>query len=176
MQDSEEGRSHAWFFRSHSPAELKEWTARMRFFRFYRAVGGQANDGDTLQCALSVSTESELIALTSALQINLLELPADERQLVTGQQYTIAELRRFRRRMESFPRFEQLGRIRLAAVECFASVWDSRMELRLSGAAGDPYEVSEEDVPNAIQIERLLIPFADKVIPPAPDDKRCFLG
>lgn len=176
MQNSGDAQWHAWFFRTHSLEELKEWTARMRFFRFYRAIGGHANDGDTLRCALRVETEPELIALTSSLGISLRELPASEPQPVLGQQYAVAEMRKFRRRMESFPRFEQLGRIALASVECFAHVWDSRLEFQIFGAAKDPYEIEEKDVANAIRIEQVLLPFSAKVIPPPLDDERCFLG
>lgn len=176
MQSSEEARWHAWFFRTHSPEELKEWTARMRFFRFYRAIGGHANDGDTLRCALRVENEAELIALTSNLGISLRELPANEPQPVLGQQYAIAEVRKFRRRMESFPRFEQPGRITLASVECFANVWDSRLEFQIFGSATHPYEIEEEDVAKAIRIEQVLLPFSEDVIPPQLDDERCFVG
>jgi hypothetical protein len=175
MQHLDEAKWYAWFFRTHSPAELKEWTARMRFFRFYRAIGGHANDGDTLRCALRVETEADLLALTSNLGISLRALPDDEPQPVVGQRYTIAEFDKFRCRMESFPRFEQLGRITLASVECSAHVWDTRLELRIIGAA-DPYEIREEDAANAIRVEEVLLPFSDRVTPPPLDDKYCFLG
>jgi len=176
MENSTETGWHNWFFRSHNPAELQDWTARMHFFRFYRATGGHANDGDSLRCALRVDTEAELIAVTQALGINLRELLPDEPQPILGKQYTVAEVRRFRSRIEPFPRFEQLGRIRLASVECSAHVWNSRLELELSGAAGDPFEVSEADVANAVRVEQLLLPIADKVLRPPLDDKRCFSG
>ena len=42
MDTSAKARFENWFFRSHSRAELVEWTARMRFFRFCRAIGGVA--------------------------------------------------------------------------------------------------------------------------------------
>jgi len=176
MESYEEVKWHAWFFRAHSPEELKEWTARMRFFRFYRAVGGHANDGDTLRCALRVETEADLIALTSNLGVSLRELPTNEPQPILGKQYPLAEIRKFRRRIESFPRFEQIGRITLASVECLANVCDSRLELQIFGAPANPYEIAEADVANAIRIEQVLLPFSDKVIPPPLDEKRCFLG
>jgi hypothetical protein len=176
MPGSEDSKWWNWFFRSHSQAELKEWTARMRFFRFHRAVGGLANDGDTLRCAVRVETEAELISVASSLGITLRELPPDEPQPVLGKQYESAEMRRFRSRMEPFPRFQQLGRVRLASVNCFAQVWDSRLEIQISGAAGNPYEVTEEDVANAVRVEQLLIPFSQKVIQPSMDDDHCFHG
>jgi hypothetical protein len=176
MPLSDDDRRWNWFFRSHSRGELEDWTARLRFFRFYRAIGGQANDGDTLRCTLRIDSESDLVDVTSALGISLRALPANEPQPVLGREYPVEEMRKFRSRIESFPRFEQLGRSRIAFVECFAQVWDSRLELQLSGAAGDPYAVTEEDVANAVKVERLLAPLAERVLPPPSDDERCFIG
>jgi hypothetical protein len=41
-----------YLFRTHSRAELRAWAARLRYFRFCRAVGGHANDADYLGVAL----------------------------------------------------------------------------------------------------------------------------
>ena len=133
MQIPDEAKWHDWFFRTHNPAELKEWTSRMRFFRFHRAIGGHANDGDTLRCALRVESEADLAELTGKLGIALQELPSNEPQPVLGQRYSASEMRKFRYRMEPFPRFQQLGWITLASVECWAHVSGSRLELELSG-------------------------------------------
>jgi hypothetical protein len=176
MRRSQTDKWHAWFFRSHSREQLRAWTARMRFFRFYRAVGGHANDGDTLRCGLRVESEADLVALTGGLGIELRELSTDEPQPVVGRPYKLAEMRDLRHRMEPFPRYEQLGRVTLASVDCFAYVWGDRLEIQVCGAAGDPYEVGEDDVTNAVHIERLILPYASKVIPPPLDDRYCFRG
>jgi hypothetical protein len=176
MSNSKNPRWENWFFRTHSHAELADWTARMRFFRFCRAVGGFALDGGTLRCILRVGSEAELIELTGALGIPLHELPADAPAMVRGQTYTMKEMRKFRTRMEAFPRFEQLGWITLASVECMARVSRDGLDLQLSGAAGDSYEVSEADVANAIKIEAVLDPFAERVLQPPPDNDHWFRG
>jgi hypothetical protein len=176
MDDSERARFENWFFRSHSRTELLDWTARLRFFRFCRAIGGLANDPDLLRCILRVGSEADLVELTSGLGIPLRELPMDAPAPVLGQSYTLAELRKFPTRMEAFPRFQQLGWVTLAAVRCWAWVGSEGLELQLSGAAGDPYEVTEGDVVNATKIEGLLAPFAARVLPPPDGSDRWFRG
>ncbi len=69
-------RRAAWFFRTHGYEELARWTASMRFFRFVRALGGHANDGDTLEVALRLDSERDLVALATALGIVLRAAPA----------------------------------------------------------------------------------------------------
>jgi hypothetical protein len=123
-----------------------------------------------------VSTEAELIELADGLGIPLRELPADAPAMVRGQPYTMEEMRKFRPRMEAFPRFEQLGWVTLASVECLGRVGRDGLELQLSGAAGDPYEVGEDDVANAIKVEAVLSPFAERVLQPPPDSDRWFRG
>ena len=55
-------------------------------------------------------------------------------------------------------------------------VWDSRLHLQLSGAAGDPYEVTAQDVANAVLVEQVLLPLSEKVLPPPLNDEHCFRG
>jgi hypothetical protein len=164
----------AYFFRRHSFEELQAWTERMRFFRFCRAIGGHANDGDMLLAALRVESEADLVAVAAALGIALRELPADTPAPVPGRIYRGDELARFPSRIDGHPRFEQPGTITLAGVRCFAWVFPGRLELQLSGAAGDGYEVTEEDVRNAVTIEAAMAPVADRVIDPPLKGERCF--
>lgn len=45
-------RWHDYLFRRHSEEELTTWARRLNLFRFCRAFGGHANDGDRLLLAL----------------------------------------------------------------------------------------------------------------------------
>jgi hypothetical protein len=174
MKYPEDCKLASWLFRTHSFNELQEWTTRMRFFRFCRAFGGHANDSDELLAALRVETEAELLAVTTHLGIALRTVPIPTPAPIPGKQYTVAEFSQFPRPMAPFPRFEQPGRARIAGVECFVWVSPGRIELKLSGAAGDPYEVTGEDVENAIRIETLIAPLAELVIDPPRESERCF--
>jgi hypothetical protein len=154
-----------YFFRAHSRAELEAWTSVMRFFRFCRAIGGHANDPDSLLCALRVDSEAQLVHLTGSLGIPLHGVPAFGHSSALGRNRPTP--------IEAFPRFIQPGRIQLAGTDCFAWVGQDRLELSVHGAAPIPYEVDRQDVENARKIEELLAPFADQVIDP-PDEDRCF--
>jgi hypothetical protein len=52
-------RFEQYLFRTHSWAELRTWTERLRYFRFCRAVGGLANDPDYLGVALRHAGERD---------------------------------------------------------------------------------------------------------------------
>jgi hypothetical protein len=164
-----------WLFRSHSRAELEDWARRMRFFRFCRAIGGHANDGDQLLVAVRITSESDLVAVASALGIALRELPADAPVPQPGRAYRGDEMAAFRTRIDAHPRFEQPGHVTLAGARCFAWVHPGRLEIALAGADGDPYEVTERDVENALALEPLLSPLADRIIDPPCEGDRCVL-
>ena len=51
-------RSH--LFSDHAELTLRDWARRLRIFRFCRAFGGHANDGDSLEAAYGWGSEQEL--------------------------------------------------------------------------------------------------------------------
>ena len=53
-------RWEKWLYETHHPDELHAWAIRLRYFRFCRAIGGHANDGDHLRVALRSETEPAL--------------------------------------------------------------------------------------------------------------------
>jgi hypothetical protein len=174
MKYPEDPKLASWLFRTHSFAELHEWTARMRFFRFCRAFGGHANDGDQLLAALRVETEADLLAVSTQLGVVLRTVPIPTPAPIAGARYTIAEFSEFPTPIVPFPRFEQPGWVRIAEVACSVWVSPGRLELTLQGAAGDPYEVTDQDVENAVKIETLMAPLAERVIDPPRESERCF--
>ena len=56
-------RWEQYLYRSHSLAELSEFALRLSCFRFCRAIGGHANDGDELVVALRYSDDEDLSRL-----------------------------------------------------------------------------------------------------------------
>lgn len=56
-----------YLHRNHTQDELSEWARRLSYFRFCRAIGGHANDGDELVLALGYSGAADLDALKRAL-------------------------------------------------------------------------------------------------------------
>lgn len=58
---------HQYLYRRHSQEELRTWARRLRYFRFCRAIGGHANDGDRLLLALRHEGEADAQALCAQL-------------------------------------------------------------------------------------------------------------
>jgi len=172
MRTPRDPKRAAWFFRTHGFEELARWTASMRYFRFVRALGGHANDGDTLEVALRFDSERDLVALATDLGIVLREAPPAP-VAKRGRAHRAEELDESPCRIDGHPRYLQPCLVELDGVRCFAWVYRGRLVLRLSGAAGDPYEVTEDDVREALLLEVRIAPFADRVLePPCPE--RCF--
>ncbi len=67
MTDEQEAKWLSYLYRQHSQAELEEWTRALRYFRYCRAVGGHANDGDELLCALGCPDQAAQTRLLGAL-------------------------------------------------------------------------------------------------------------
>lgn len=57
--------------------ELAVWARSLRYFRFTHAIGGHANDGDTLSLLLAYTDQADLIALLHALHISPLVFTAE---------------------------------------------------------------------------------------------------
>ena len=56
-----------YLFHRHPPAELGAWARRLRYFRFCKAIGGHANDGDQLVAALRYADAADLRHLLAQL-------------------------------------------------------------------------------------------------------------
>lgn len=48
MESTLDDRWLRYLFESHSEATFRNWAQRLKLFRFFRAHGGHANDGDSL--------------------------------------------------------------------------------------------------------------------------------
>ena len=138
MDANQDPKWLAYLYHRHSQTELTDWTRQLRFFRFCRAIGGHANDGDELLCAVRCADDAARAALFGALGLS------------------------------------QTGRVVLAGVTVFCSVRLGRLELSLFGAAGDPYEVTQADVDNALRVEPLLEPHAANILVPPRAGEHCF--
>lgn len=128
-----------YLYRGHSRDELAGWARRMRYFRFCRAYGGHANDGDRLLLALRYEDDADLHALCERFALDL----------------------------------DAKGYQRIAEADVLVIRYDHTLTFTLSGAASNPYEVTEADVVNAERIESLVAPLAERVIDPPIDHEHC---
>jgi len=119
-----------------------------------RAVGGHANDGDYLALALRWRGEEDLRQLMAELGAPL--------GAATPGSATIP----------GHPHLAQPGDVTVLGTAVFAWVRADRVELHLSGAAGDPYQVSEADVCAAEALEAALGALSDRAVDPPVETDR----
>ena len=160
-------------YQDHSEAELRRWATLLRHFRFCRAIGGHANDGDSLEVALSCGSEAELLEICTQIGLTLTPLPADEPRPEAGRTYTHEEYARFRTPMRAFPQWQQPGHCALRSGPAFVGVESGRVTIDVLGASGDGFAVNEVDFENALRIERDVMPLASRVIDPPKDNDYC---
>ena len=148
-------RWYRYLFSSHSEAELAEWVRSLEFFRFCRAFGGHANDGDRLLVAVRIESEGDLVAVLEQLGIGVQRLPESNPSGI-----------------HQFPGIQQPGTVRLAGADVFCWVNPGRLELWISDA-DDPYNVSAAAISSARLVEPCLSPLSGRLIDPPLDDRHC---
>ena len=145
--DTRDPRWRAYLFRRHSPAELSAWGRRLRYFRFCKAYGGHANDGDQLLAALSYAEHADLRSLLT--QLGLPVAP-----------------------VESPDVFPSAGQVTLAGERVF--VWVRKLPVQQLEIAvvdlDNLYEVTPRAVAVAEGVEMVLAAHAARIIdPPLPN-------
>lgn len=65
-------------------ATIVRWNRALRYFRFYRALGGHANDSDTIAAQIAFNDLDELRALFERFDLPLQKMPPDARRPVPG--------------------------------------------------------------------------------------------
>jgi hypothetical protein len=170
-----QARQDVWLFDTHSKAQLKSWAHRLSHFRFCRAHGGQANDGDVLQVALRIDSEQDLLELFSKLGIPVRRVSENVAQPIPYIAYPLNEFAKFPTLIPQYKTLEQPGRVTLSVHEVYAWVDPGNPErLNLKLPPEDTIEgVTTSIVESAAYIEALLQPFADKILDPPIDSWRC---
>lgn len=160
-----------YLYEINSQAEIARWCAGLRWFRFCRAYGGHANDGDSFQAAIKFSSESELLRIMQLLGIELNILPSDNPIPVPGKSYSWEEFEKFKFCIKEYPRYEQPGWQRILGFSAFVNIKAHHIHIHLSGAEGNVFLVTERDFENARAVENHLEPYELKFSHPT---KECF--
>lgn len=150
-----------YLFATHSEEEISRWSAALRWFRFCRAKGGRADDGDSFQASILFGDESELARVIAALGVELRALPPDSPKPPPGTRHTRAESAWCETEVEYSPLYYQPDWVEIAGVRTFVWVSDGRVVMHLSGGdQGDnAHAVTQRDFENARKIERHLAAF-----------------
>jgi hypothetical protein len=163
-------RWQQYLFRGHSQRELEEWARSLQVFRFVRARGGHANDGDSLLAVARYSGAADLGAFLAALGVQLNRLPMDAPEPVSGRPYSFEDWSRFPSKISNLRQFEQPKTRGIAGAQAFLWVLPDRVEISLPVGR---YDVTAEDVANARQIEKFFVSEFARFVDPPVDDKHC---
>jgi hypothetical protein len=177
----EKGEAHVvldmnedYLLRSHSKEVLQQWASALRFFRFFRAYGGHANDGDSLVVAFRYTGLRDLKHLCDDLGLPLNQLHPDRPKPIPGQRYTFRQFSVFKSEIGDFPDFEQPGHQTIYGEDVFVWCEGGKMKISVKCRGDDGYSVTEDDVESAKRIEAHLEQFRGRVIDP-PEDTDHFL-
>ncbi len=136
-----------------SDDSVARWHRQLRHFRFYRARGGHANDGDSLHCVLPCANEAGLLALMARLDFALTVIPDGAPRIEVGVSYNSVEWDRRYYPIRAHPRYVQPGFTRLLGLPAYLSVHGNGVLVGVAGAEGNPWEVTEADFQNALIFE-----------------------
>lgn len=146
--------SERWLLQTHDRAALGRWVRGLRYFRFVRAWGGHANDGDSFVAWVRFADRPDLYTKLNQLGVVLHTIPANAPQPEVGRAYTAEEFEQFPVTVQSQPGLEQPGHIKIAGQPVFVWIGEQHIELSVSGMKdGNRYEVSEADFDAARVLE-----------------------
>ncbi|MDO3639538.1 hypothetical protein [Mycolicibacterium arseniciresistens] len=166
---ADDGRWLAYLYETHPPEQLRRWAPSLRYFRFCRAFGGHAGDGDSLRAAVRATTEAEVRTVLAGLGLDATPVADDAPRPVPGVGYRGDAYARLPRRIDHLPHLAQPGHVDIGGVRAFVWVRATRVEVSLH----DRGEVTREVVDSALRIEPHLAPFAADVLDPPLDDPHC---
>lgn len=170
--NTDDARWNAYLHERHSRETLRDWARSLSFFRFCRAFGGHANDGDCLRAVFALASEAQLCEVFAQLGIPLERLPPDHPEPAIGVHYTGTEFMKFvpAARGYGLP-LRQPGKVRMAGASVFAWVHPGRLDLSMSD--DEPYDVTARTVREAQAVEALLRPLAAICIDPPQEGRNC---
>ena len=166
---SQENRWRQYLFRGHSEAILRQWAMRLAKFRFCRAYGGHANDGDLLQVSYGYQDVTDLEGFFSFLGMPLITFPRQPPQPEAGVGYRGDVFSAFPSLIPGTRWIEQPGRCTMADQEIFVWCEEDRINLMI----GTDYRVTESDVAAAEKVEQVLEEAPLTILDPPVDDKHC---
>jgi hypothetical protein len=145
-----EERARRYLFEEHSPAQLRAWASRLRRFRFCRAIGAHAGDGDTLRLHLRVHSVQDALGIVAA-------VGAEPRPHPLG---------------AAAPEPPQPGWSTIAGTSLFIWINPERLELTVQDV-DDLWAVTEAAVEAAERIEPRFAPYESRRIDPPVDSWHC---
>ncbi len=171
ISDEQEKRWQSYFFEHHSREQMKSWTKRINLFRYFRAHGGHANDGDSLDLAIIFKNEEELISIFELLKIEFVKLNILPEQPIKGKSYSSNDFDKFPSLIENTKWVIQPGHTQIFGVKVFIYCYSNIIKISITAR---PYEVLQEDIESAHILEKHISKFDLRIKDP-PFDTRNYL-
>jgi len=160
---------HQYLFESHSEVTLRQWAKRLQKFRFVRAYGGHANDGDSLVVVYGYNGLWDLQRFFDLLGVQLVVHRQKPAQREPGISYTWEAYDSFPSLIPGTCWVEQPGHCLIGGRGVFA--WCEVDKINLSLSSG--YCVNESDVTDAEVVEQVLQLVHLPLIDPPVNSKHC---
>lgn len=158
-----------YLFAEHDEKKLRKWARRLKFFRFFRALGGHANDGDSLDVAFAYNEPAQLGTFLADLGVDLVKFDAPPPQPLPGVAYQGEAFLQFPSLIDD-TLWQQPGRCDIMGIEVF--IWCHAGVVKIS--LHDGYAVSEQNVRDAASIEKLLAGVVLERMDPPADSRHYF--
>jgi hypothetical protein len=134
----------------------------LRFFRFHPALGGHANDGDSLSLVIPIVDEPALVDIFVRLGTPLDRVQSGAPVAIIGRPYSNDEWMKLARPIPGYPHFDEPRTLVVAGVTLFPSVNARAVTLHLPCAA---WSVGIADVRAARAVETALVDAGISVAP-----------
>ena len=142
-----------YLLESHSEETLQSWAKRLSLFRFFRAYGGHANDGDSLDVVYRYDSFQELEKFLNLLGINLTNYTEQPPQPQSGVSYSGEDFTKFPSLIADTEWIQQPGHSVISGQNVF--IWCEGGLVKIS--IGENYQVTEANVASAEMVEKLLL-------------------
>ncbi|HRF60545.1 MAG TPA: hypothetical protein PLH94_11630 [Fimbriimonadaceae bacterium] len=156
-----------YLFEAHSEETLRSWARRLRLFRFFRAFGGHAGDGDSLDVAYRIRSFEEFEDLMAHLGVSLERYATRPPQPEPGVAYPADIFSTFPSLIPGTSWVRQPGHTVVSEQRSF--IWCDLDRVTISLFEG--FEVTEATVMGAEAIERPLSSVTLQRIDPPRDTK-----
>jgi hypothetical protein len=157
-----------WLFQEHPEQRLRQWARRLKLFRFVRASGGHANDGDELVVSYRYGSVDELQSRLALFGVLLKIHDVAPPQPEVGKSYSGAEFASFPSlifgTLVEQPKWQLINGERVY-IWCHGGV--------AKFSISDHYEVNEGNVMAAERVEQALPALALELIDPPADRPHC---
>ena len=157
-----------YLYANHSENDLKRWASRLKLFRFFRAYGGHANDGDSLDVAVKYRNTEQLLEIFKLIGYTPTIYQNKPSQAVPGKSYSFEEFSLFPNIIDGTKWIKQPGNCQIFDINVF--IWCDNDIMTISTNVNS-YEVTENHVNSAEKLEEKLSQLSLQIVDPPKDTK-----